>query len=194
MAKRGRSAPKTKRPRRRPSQRPADLVTRRELATLLGRHMMTVKKWERDGMPIAARGRKGKPSFYRESDVRRWLEARDKAAATSGVVDVAQERARKERAQAVLAEQTFQIRDRELLPRAEVEKIWTAEQAAVRTKFLAVPQAYADRIYRAATTDGVIGVEEALKDAVDDVLRELADEERPPQPPPPDDGDRKAAA
>lgn len=179
--------------RRRIQKGPATL-TRRALATLLGVHMQTVTKWERDGLPIAELGRKGKPSLYVEADVRTWLAAREEAVKSSGTVDVARERARKERGQAVLAEQTFQMRQRELLPRAEVEKVWAAEQAAIRTKLLAIPIAYADRVQRAATLDGVIGVEQALKDAVYDALRELADPDRPPQPSEPPDGLRDAHA
>ena len=40
------------------------LVTRRELADLLTLQPMTVTKWEQLGMPIAKRGRKGRPSLY----------------------------------------------------------------------------------------------------------------------------------
>jgi hypothetical protein len=46
-------------------ERPAvavELVTRRELAARLGVHMQTVTKWEREGLPIAERGRRGRPS------------------------------------------------------------------------------------------------------------------------------------
>jgi hypothetical protein len=81
----------------------SDTLTRRELAAAFGVHMMTVTKWEQDGMPTAVRGRKGKPSVYRESDVRAWLDAREASAQKTGQVDVAQERARKERAQGLRA-------------------------------------------------------------------------------------------
>lgn len=169
------------------------LVTRRDLAKRLDVHMQTVCKWEQDGMPIAQRGRAGKPSLYDELAVRAWLEAREVAAKTSGTVDVARERAMKERAQAELARQTYQMRQRELVPRVEVERVWSSEVAAVRTKLLAIPQAYADRVHRAATLEGLIGVEQVLKDAVVDALRELSDPERPPQPATPDQGERIAA-
>lgn len=154
------------------------LVTRRELAGLLSVHMQTVTKWEQEGLPIAERGRKGKPSRYREVDVRAWLQLREEAAKQPGAVNLIAERARKERAQAILAEQAYQIRMRDLLPREEVEKAWSAEVSAVRTKLLAWPATLADRLHRAATTDGVAGVEQALNDAVRDVLRELADPDR----------------
>jgi phage terminase Nu1 subunit (DNA packaging protein) len=153
----------------------ASLLTRRELAALLDVHMQTVTKWEQDGLPIAERGRKGKPSLYREADVRAWLQAREEAAKVPGApLDVAQERARKEHWQALLAEQTHRARERELLPRVEVEKEQGALVAAIRTKLLALPTTYSDRLGRAFTLDGLPGLERAFDDAVRDVLRELA--------------------
>ena len=114
-------------------------VTRRELARRLDVVMMTITKWEQAGMPCAEPGRKGKASLYSELEVRKWLTAREKTAQTNGVHDVARERARKERAQAILAEQTVQIRARELVPRVQVERAWASEVAAVRAILLAWP-------------------------------------------------------
>lgn len=157
------------------------LLTRRDLAAALsvGRpeplHMMTVTKWERDGMPIAERGGKGRPSKYDEAIVRAWLKTRDDSAkASNGFVDVARERARRDRAQAELAEQTFQMRSRELLPRVEVERQWEAEVVAVRAKLLQIAPAFAERVYQAAVSEGVGGVERALASSVNEVLLELS--------------------
>jgi len=155
------------------------LITRRELAARLGCHMQTITKHEREGLPIAERGRKGKASRYREVDVRAWLAMREAAATAVGYLDMMQERARKERAQAILAEQTFSMRARELLPREEVERIWGAEVAAVRAKLLAWPTTLADRVHRAALVEGVDGVERAVRAAVTDALTELAAPDRP---------------
>lgn len=98
------------------------LLTRRQLAARLEKHMQTVTKWERDGCPVAERGRKGKPSLYREADVRGWLAAREEAAKNGGAVDLARERAAKEHWQAMLAEQTHRARALELLPCVDVER------------------------------------------------------------------------
>lgn len=130
-------------------------------------------------MPVTTRGRGGRPSRYDEKIVRAWLAAREESAKPNGLVDVAKERARRERAQATLAEQTFLMRQRELLPRAEVEKIWAAEIAAVRTMLLASYTTHADRVFRAGTLEGLSGVEGALKDIANEVLRELANADRP---------------
>jgi P27 family predicted phage terminase small subunit len=152
------------------------LMTRWELAALFGHHRQTVTKWERDGLPVAVRGRKGKPSKYRERDVRAWLQQREEAAKQPGsVFDVAKEKAGLAREQADLTRQTRLARARDLLPRDEVERIWTAEIAAVRAKLLAWPMTLADQVHRVAVLEGLPGVERVLQEAVRQVLRELAE-------------------
>ena len=150
-------------------------ATRRELAATLGVHMQTVTKWEREGLPIAKRGARGRASEYDVASVRAWLSAREEAARKAGgPLDPIQEKAARDHWQAELAQQTHAIRQRELLPAADVERAWSAEIAGVRAKLLALPTTYADRIYRAATLDKLAGVEKTLQAAVYDVLRQFA--------------------
>jgi transcriptional regulator with XRE-family HTH domain len=150
-------------------------LTRRGLSEALGVHMMTITKWERAGMPIAERGAKGRPSYYDEAAVRAWVQLRDESARKpNGPVDLVADRARKERAQAALAEQAYLIRHRDLLPREEVERTWAGEVSATRAKLLSWSLTLADKLHRAATTEGVPGVEQLLAEEVRDVLRELA--------------------
>lgn len=158
----------------RPSAATPVTVTRRELADRLTVHPMTVTKWEQAGLPVADRGRKGRPSRYDEAAVRAWLAAREAQAKSSGVNDVALERARKERAQALEAEQRIAIKAKEFVPVADVEKAWTAEVQAVRTAILATYTTKADQMHRIALTEGVAGVEAFLKELAHDLLRELA--------------------
>lgn len=151
------------------------LVTRRELAHNLGHHMQTITGWEQSGMPCAEPGRKGKASLYSEREVRKWITEREKTAQKNGIHDVARERARKEKAQAILAEQTVQIRARDLVPRAQAERAWAAEVAAVRAKVLAWPSTISDRLYREGAVRGVKGIERVVKEAAEGLLRELSD-------------------
>lgn len=153
---------------------PPSLLTRRELAARMDVVMSAVTKWEQAGMPIAERGRPGKPSLYRLEDVQTWLVAREQGATANGTLNVNQERARRERAQAELSEQTFRMRSGELLPRDEVERVWESEVVAVRTKLLAIAPTFSERVYQAAMSDGIGGVERILTESVNDVLRELA--------------------
>ncbi len=154
------------------------LVTRRELANLLDVTMSGVTKWEQAGMPVVEPGRKGKPSLYSEAEVRNWLAEREKAARDNGTYDLPRERARKEKAQAILAEQTVAIRARDLVARDLVERTWAAEVVAVRAKLLSWPATISDRLYREATLNGLQGVERVIKAAVDEVLLELSKPKR----------------
>ena len=151
------------------------LITRRELSQRLDRVMGTITKWEQAGMPCAEPGRKGKASLYSEREVRKWLTAREKNAQTNGTHDVARDRARKDRAQAVLAEQTAEMRARDLVPRVQVERAWASEVAAVRAKLLAWPSTISDRLYREGAVRGVKGIERVIKEAVESLLRELSE-------------------
>ena len=130
---------------------PAPLVTRRELADALGCHMQTVTKYEREGMPIATRGDRGKPSRYQLEDVRAWL--------TSRAVG----------AQAPVA----------AIALAEVRDAWAEEIAAVRAVLLRSYASRADRIHRAASSQGVAGVARELSAITSEVLRTLAAGDRP---------------
>jgi phage terminase Nu1 subunit (DNA packaging protein) len=137
--------------------------------------MQSVTRWERDGMPIAQRGARGRPSRYDLAVVEAWRAAKEAAARTPGAaVSLELERARKERAQAALTEQTHQSRARELLPRDEVKRVMEQRAAAIRAKLLAWPTTLADRVHRAGTLDGLAGVECVLAEAVREALLELA--------------------
>lgn len=146
-------------------------LTRLQLAKAMGCNGRTIAKWLEEGMPVEERGRGGRASRYDERKVRAWVAAREKA---GGMSEVARERARKERAQAVLAEQLAASRSQDLLPRVDVERVWAAEVAAVRAKLLSWPATLADRLTRVASLEGEVGVERVLDEAVRDALRELA--------------------
>lgn len=137
-------------------------------------------RWLEEGLPVAERGRGGRASRYDPDEVRAWIKAREQGAAGPAVAaagplaEVARERARKERAQAVLAEQLAASRARELLPREEVRKAWEGIVNAVRTALLGAPSNYSDRLIRAYTLNGPQGHEVAFAEAMREVCRELA--------------------
>lgn len=178
------------------------LLTRQQLAPLIvlpahptGVHPQTIVKWEREGLPIAQRGRRGKPSLYRLGDVRAWLQRREAAAAPgTGGTDLIRERATKERWQGQLARQSFLVKQGQLLPVADVERVWDKEIAACRTIILNHYVSAADKVFRAATMEGLAGVERELKALAYAALRELASADRPvdgttpPDPPKTDEG------
>jgi phage terminase Nu1 subunit (DNA packaging protein) len=158
----------------------AGLLTRRELAERFCVSPETTFKWERSGMPCALSDGPGKPSYFSESDVRAWMSKRAEqaGAGSNGGLDP---REQKELWQARLAEQQYQLRAGELVRAADMSKLWDAEIVAVRAIILNSYTAAADRVFRAGVVDGVAGVESALKELAYEVLRELADEDRPLQ-------------
>jgi hypothetical protein len=165
------------------SLKKAPLLTRRALAAVMGCHMQTITGWEQEGMPLAHRGGRGRPNLYDEVEVRAWKQLRDETAARlPELANPAAARARRELAQAALAEQAHRIRSRELVPASEVEKIWAREVAATRAVLLNWTATLADLLHRAAITDGVPGVEGVLQTAIYDVLRQLSTVEGPAAP------------
>jgi phage terminase Nu1 subunit (DNA packaging protein) len=162
-----------KKPRK--SKKPPRL-TRIALASALGCDVRTIAKWQDEGMPVAVRGRGGRASLYDEEACRAWKIIRDQATASADgpIGNGMRERARKERAQAQLAEQLYAVRAGDLLPASEVEKRWAAEISAARAVILTSYTTAADRVFRAATTDGLAGVERELKTIAYAVLRELS--------------------
>ena len=148
------------------------LVTRRELASRLSCDPRTVAKWLEEGLPVAKRGRGGRPSLYDEAAARAWLQAREEAAQQTP--DLLVSRARKELAQAIEAEQRVAIRAGKLIAIEEVDRVWSMQVAAVRAQLLALPTSLADRLHRVAALEGAAGVEQVLLDAVHHALRDLA--------------------
>jgi phage terminase Nu1 subunit (DNA packaging protein) len=149
------------------------LVTRRELARRLPCDPRTVARWQEEGLPVAKRGRGGRPSLYDEAAVRAWLTTREETARQQAP-DFTASRARKELAQAIEAEQRVAIRASKLIPIEDVDRLWSGQVAAIRARLLAWPTALADRIHRVAALEGAAGVEQLLQEIVYDALRELA--------------------
>ena len=131
----------------------------------------TIDKWldESPPLPRVYAGARGKPGLYLIPDCVAWFVARTEAKHGGPGLNPVEERAKKERAQKNLAEQTFKVRSRELLPVGEVERGLTAVVVAIKARLLAWQQTLADRIHRAATLEGLPGVEAILHEAVREV-------------------------
>ncbi len=134
------------------------------IATKFGVSYFTVAAWIADGMPTddLARGRE-------------WLEERGQLEDTGDAIGLVRERARKERAMALLAEQRLAERAGKLLRVDDVRETWSGEVSAVRTLLLSWPTVLATRLERAFRTGGVHAVERELKAAVYEVLTQLSE-------------------
>lgn len=157
-----------------PAKNSSSLLTRRALAAAFDVHMQTITKWERDGLPIAERGRKGQPSRYRLPECVQWFIRRELQArgAGEGSADLSpqQERARLDQKRREELDLRLAVRRGELVGRAAVEAEFADLAVAVKAKIRALPDAVADQ---------VVGLRPAAARAlllarIDDVLRELA--------------------
>ena len=159
------------------------LVDKHALASALGVNVRTIAKFQDEGMPVAFRGRGGRASKYDLEDCRDWLAARNGGKDAAGPLNFLETRARKEMAQARLAEQAFEIKAGLLVPVEQIEKTWGDHVSAVRTLILATYTTAAARIQRAATLDGLAGTERELKALAYEILNELATGELPAKRP-----------
>lgn len=155
---------------------PLPLLVRTQIATLLRVAAVTVSQLEREGLPIAIPGAPGKATRYDAAAVVAWHVAREVAKVSGdgkGALNPAAERARRDRAQAELTEQTHAARAGELLPRSVYEQELGPVLLAFRAKVLAAPRAWAPALARLAPK-GPGAVEQALTARTRELLTELA--------------------
>ncbi len=156
------------------SKRTARLLTRLELAKALEVTPRSIDRWRADeGLPVAKRGRGRHAALYSLAAVRAWLRERDKRPPT----ELQLARAHRDRCTAELLEQKVRQRAAELLSRADVEKVWSAEIADITRRLGGWPAAAA-ALVTAAANDGVDAIERVLRDEVHRLLTELADTNR----------------
>ena len=154
------------------STRGRGLCTGAELAARLEAHPRTVRKWRALGLPVARLGTGSSPSYYDEAAARAWVTAyserlRGEREQWSAF------RARRDAALASESEQRVALRAGRLVLIDEVDRVWSAQVAAVRARLLSWPTALSDRVHRASATEGARGVRAVLRVAVHDALREL---------------------
>ena len=142
---------------------------------MLGVHVNSVIRLEQEGLPVAQPGAGGKASLYDPAAIVAWWLARHRARGGSGDgLDPAAERARRDKAQANLAEQMHATRAGELIPRSELERILSPVVTAIRAKLLAGPRAWAPVLANIAASHGVAGIERELATRIRDVLTALS--------------------
>jgi hypothetical protein len=150
-------------------------LTKRQLGRRLRVAPATIARWLDDGRPAKVPGRPGVPTRFDLGAVIAWKRERDTAAQASGG-SLAQARAKREEVAARLMEQTIASRSGCLVDASAVERVWSQNIAAVRTRLMAWSVTLADRVTRAATTGGLGVVEATIHLEVRQVLRELSEE------------------
>lgn len=114
-------------------RRKREFVKRDQLAPELDCNAQSIVRWAAEDLPIAKRGSRGIAHLYDVEECRAWKEVRDERA-LEDPIDLTYERARKERAQALLDEQKFALLSGQLLRADAAAKEWGRVVAAIRGK------------------------------------------------------------
>lgn len=141
------------------------IVSRIELARLMGLHPDKVSSRVELGMPVVEHDARGRAVKFDAAACLAWERSR-----RVGSLDA--ERARRERSQAELNELKLARGRGELAPVMDFEKAWTGEIIAVRNHLLSWPALLTPKLTRAAA-EGEAPVASLLKEEVRQILTEL---------------------
>jgi phage terminase Nu1 subunit (DNA packaging protein) len=156
------------------SHKKTTLLTRPELAKEHGVHPGTITRWERDGMPVAKRAARGRPTLFDKAEVAGWKTAVDQVAESGQARSLEQERAVLAHVQGERIMLQNAVRKGEVLEVAAVSAIVTEMFTAVKTNLLALPSAVAEELVSLAQAGGVRAVEHRLREAVTAALKQLS--------------------
>jgi len=156
----------------------AALVTRRAMAAMFGVAMLTVTKWERDGLPIAERGGPGRASRYSMPECIRWYadrEARARGGTGAGgaLLSPAEQRAALDQKRTEEIDLRVRLRRGELVEVEEAARDLANVATATKARLRRIPNSIADQVLVAAK-QGPGAVKALLLSEIDDALRELA--------------------
>jgi len=149
------------------------LVTRVQLARIMGKDRRTIAKWLDDGMPCAVKGRGGLPSRYSLPACVQWYIARElqaNGASGGGELSPAESMARLNRKRTEELELRLQVRRGQLVEASAVVHEYADLANAVKARIRAVPDAVADQIAGLTPQE----IKRVLLAKLDDALRELA--------------------
>ncbi len=153
---------------------PPVVLNLQQTALLLGVSAPTVKALVEQGLPALERGGHGKPWEFDMAAVAAWdreCGPNARRDGQSGVLDPSIEKARKDRAQAELAELELAKRRGRMIDVDDVEKMMTDDYARVRARLLSMPSKLAPLVVTItdpAEADAVLTIE------VSEALGELA--------------------
>lgn len=147
-------------------------VSQLELASLFGVSVVTVRAWQRKGLPVLEKGGRGKPSIYNTAAVARWREEQAALAASgdTSAMDMDEARRRKTAAEAALAEMDLAIRRGEYVLIEEVGAAVEAEYATIRANFSSMPGDISGDLEHLRASE----IEELLANKVSEILNELS--------------------
>lgn len=126
------------------------IVSKKELSEILGVTDRTITNWEQEGLPIHAKGGKGKPTTYETKDVVDWristqinafLEGNEEASKSLGVLKI---KAQLKKLDASGDREVLRLKKEQsqLIHKEEVEAAW----AEIVLKFRSAVLSYASRV------------------------------------------------
>ena len=163
---------------------PEELMDRDHIAQLLRLAKSSVTRLAIDGvLPVASGGGHGRQALFRPSAVvaARLAQIEARYVGRGGGLDPAAERAKKDRAQAALAEQLHKKRSGEVLAVADVLHVWSNIVVAVKSRLLRLPSALTAAVAAASTP---VEIEQLLSAEIRDALTELSNWTPPAAPTP----------
>lgn len=143
------------------------IVSKAELAKILGKDEKTLLRWHKDGLPIRKRGKRGVASQYDTEEVVDWLVAQ---AGTKKEMDSA--RIRLANAQARKVEIEIERMEGEQIALEDMKLLWANVLARFRAKILALPARLAMQL---ADMNDPKKIERLLKNHCAEALNELAE-------------------
>jgi len=120
-------------------------VNQSELSHIIDVSVVTIRAWEKEGMPVLQKGSRGKSATYNTADVIRWCEQRLLSKITAGreedgaVISEDEGRRRKVVAEAQLAELKLAVESGELVEIEAVGAEVDTVLSGVRARLLAIP-------------------------------------------------------
>jgi len=148
------------------------LFTRPQLAKIFQKDARTIARWIDDGLPVAVKGRGGRPSRYNLPDCVRWVLDRELQARSETGTDLSPqlERARLDQRRREELELRIRVRKGELVEVEAVQAEYADLAVVVKARLRAIPDAVADQL----TGQSPAAVKALLLTRIDDALRELA--------------------
>ena len=146
------------------------------MAALFGVAMLTVTKWEREGLPIAERGGPGRASRYAMPDCIRWYadrEARARGGVGASNLSATEQRAMLDQKRTEELDLRIRLRRGELVEVDEAARDLANVAAATKARLRRIPDGVAEKLVSAAKR-GPAAVKTLLLVEIDDALRELA--------------------
>lgn len=143
------------------------IVSKAELAKILGKDEKTIFRWLKEGIPIIEHGSRGKESKFDTEAVIEWLIAR----ATNGK-EIEAARLRLTLAQARNAELDADEKEGRLIPLESMGALWSNVLTSFRARILSIPSRLTPQI--SATNEPAI-IDKLIKTALHEALNELAE-------------------